>query len=121
MRSPKQQRIAQLRLRDFRFCPETVDSLVRQIRKHKTRLEKKLHGGGFDQFADAEPVMEELDFNIVRFKTVSMKPQDIEEAILQMNMLNHQFYMFLNSSTEKINVVYLRKDGGYGVIEPESV
>lgn len=98
-----------------------VDSLVRQIRRNKTRLEKKLHRSGFDQFIDAEPITEELDFEIVRTKTISMKPQDVEEAILQMNMLNHQFYMFLNASTEKINVVYIRKDGGYGVIEPESV
>lgn len=94
-----------------------VDLLIRQIRKHKTRLEKRLHRGGFDQFIDAEPVSEELEFDIVRTKTISMKPQNIEEAILQMNMLNHQFYMFINSSTDKINVVYTRKDGGYGVIE----
>ncbi len=98
-----------------------VDLLIRQIRKHKTRLEKRLHRGGFDQFIDEAPVPEELDFDIVRTKTISMKPQNIEEAILQMNMLNHQFYMFLNSATDRINVVYTRKDGGYGVIESESV
>lgn len=98
-----------------------VNSLIRQIRKNKTRLEKKLHRSGFDQFVGDEPITEEFDFEIVRTKTISMKPQDVEEAILQMNMLNHQFYMFLNSSTEKFNVVYIRKDGGYGLIEPESV
>ena len=46
-------------------------------------------------------------------------PEDVEEAILQMNMLGHQFYLFLNAATEKINVVYMRKGGGYGVLEPE--
>ena len=98
-----------------------VNILVRQIRKNKTRLEQRLHRGGFDQFIDAEPVTEELEFDIVRTKMIPLKPENVEEAILQMNLLNHQFYMFLNSATEKINVVYLRKDGGYGIIEPESV
>ncbi len=97
-----------------------VESLIRQIRKNKTRIEKKLRSGAFDQFIDAEPVTEEIDFEIVRSKTVSLKPQDVEEAILQMNMLGHQFYMFLNAATENINVVYMRKDGGYGVLEPDS-
>jgi putative sigma-54 modulation protein len=97
-----------------------VDSLIRQIRKNKTRLEKRIHSGSFDEFISAEPVAEELEFNIVRTKTISTKPQDIEEAILQMNLLGHQFYMFLNADTEKMNVVYIRKDGSYGVLVSES-
>jgi len=101
----------------FDIC---VESLIRQIRKNKTKIEKKLHSGAFDEFVGAEPVAEEIDFEIVRTKTVSLKPQDVEEAVLQMNMLGHQFYMFLNAATEKINVVYMRKDGGYGLLEPDS-
>ena len=97
-----------------------VESLVRQIRKNKTRIEKKLRSGAFDDFVEVEPVTEELEFEIVRSKTVSLKPQDVEEAILQMNMLGHQFFMFLNAATDKINVVYMRKDGRYGVLEPDS-
>lgn len=97
-----------------------VEALIRQIRKNKTRVEKRLHSGAFDGFVDSEPVAEELDYKVVRSKTVFLKPEDVDEAILQMNMLGHQFYMFLNASTEKINVVYLRKDGGYGVLEPET-
>jgi len=97
-----------------------VEALIRQIRKNKTRLEKKLRSADLDEFIGEEPVEEELEYEIVRSKTILLKPQDVEEAILQMNMLGHQFYMFLNATTERINVVYLRKDGGYGVLEPES-
>ena len=98
-----------------------IESLIRQIRKNKTKIEKKMHSGAFDDFVGAETVDEEINFNIVRTKTIPLKPQDVEEAILQMNMLGHQFYMFFNSLTEKVNVVYIRKDGGYGVLEPETV
>ena len=96
-----------------------VDSLVRQIRKNKTRVEKKLKTGDFDSIvAPSEPVEEEVDFEVVRSKTVSLKPQSVEEAILQMNLLDHKFYMFLNSDTDSVNVVYKRNDGGYGVLIP---
>lgn len=96
-----------------------LESLIRQIRKNKTKLEKKLHTSAFSEMIGLESVAEEIDFDIVRTKTVSLKPQDVDEAILQMNMVGHQFYMFLNSATEKVNVVYVRKDGGYGVLEPD--
>lgn len=98
-----------------------VESLIRQIRKNKTKIEKKIHSGAFDDFVGVESVEEEVDFDIVRTKTIPLKPQDVEEAILQMNMLGHQFYMFYNSITESVNVVYIRKDGGYGVLEPETL
>lgn len=97
-----------------------VESLIRQIRKNKTRIEKRLRGGSAEDFSGYEPITEELDFDIVRSKTVSLKPQSVEEAILQMNMLGHQFYMFLNEATDSISVVYRRKDGGYGVLMPEA-
>jgi len=96
-----------------------VDSLVRQIRKNKTRLEKRLHESSFQVFAGDEPVTEEEDY-VVRTKVVALKPESVEEAILQMNLLGHQFYLFRNSTTEAINLVYQRKDGGYGVLEPEA-
>lgn len=96
-----------------------VDSLVRQIRKNKTRVEKKLRSGAFDDFSGTEPVAEELEFDVVRTKNLPLKPQSVDEAILQMNMLGHQFYVFLNSEGDSINVVYRRNDGGYGLIEPE--
>ena len=98
---------------------ECVDSLIRQIRKNKTRLDKKLHSAVLDDFM-GEPVEEDSDFNIIREKTVALKPQSVEEAILQMKLLGHQFYMFLNAETDEINVVYKRNETGYGLISPET-
>ena len=98
-----------------------VDSLIRQIRKNKTRLEKRLREGSLDSVIIAsEPEEEELDFNVVRTKHVSVKPQSVDEAILQLNLLDHQFYLFRNAETDEVNVVYKRQDGGYGVIVPEA-
>ncbi len=95
-----------------------VNSLIRQIRKNKTRVEKRLRSGSLDDLVGASNENEEASFDLVRSKTIRLKPEDIDEAILQMNMLGHQFYMFLNAQTNAINVVYLRKDGGYGLLEP---
>ena len=95
-----------------------VDLLVRQIRKNKTRLEKRLRTGAFVEPAGAvEPVAEE-EYRIVRTKSFSVKPLDVEEAILQMNLLDHEFFMFVNADTGDINVVYRRQDGDYGLLEP---
>lgn len=97
-----------------------VDTLIRQIRKNKTRIEKKLRASNFDAFADeAEAVPEEVEFELVRTKTISLKPQSVEEAILQMNLVGHQFYVFLNEESGDVNVVYRRNDEGYGLIVPE--
>ena len=95
-------------------------SLVRQIRKNKTRVEKKLRQGAFEAYDAIDPIEPEDDYDIVRSKEITLKPQSVEEAILQMNLLDHQFYVFLNSSNEKICVVYSRKDGGYGLIIPDT-
>ena len=64
-------------------------------------------------------VKEEKEFNVVKTKRFAIKPMDVEEAILQMNLLGHQFFVFSNAETEEVNVVYKRKDGDYGLIEPE--
>jgi putative sigma-54 modulation protein len=94
-----------------------VDSLIRQIRKNKTRIEKKLRDVSFDDvLAEA---YEEEELEVVRSKTVVLKPETIDEAILQMNLLGHMFYMFRNAETDDICVVYKRNDGGYGLIEPD--
>ena len=95
-----------------------VDSLIRQIRKNKTRLDKKLHSAVLDDFIDT--VEEETEFDVIREKTVALKPQSVEEAIFQMNLLGHQFYMFLNADTDEINVVYKRNATGYGLIAPDT-
>lgn len=95
-----------------------VESLIRQIRKNKTRIERKLRDVSFDDIL-AESLDDEEEFEVVRTKTVVLKPESVEEAILQMNLLGHMFYMFRNSETDEICVVYKRNDGGYGVIEPD--
>ncbi len=99
-----------------------VDILERQLRKHKTRIEKKLKKDTFEaaaleQIPFGENVEEEKEFKIVRTKRFETKPMSAEEAILQMNLLGHQFYIFTNAETGESNVVYQRKNGDYGLIE----
>ena len=94
--------------------------LERQIRKNKTRLEKNFRKSAFvpDFVNDAlYEVEEESEFNVVKTKQISVKPMELEEAILQMNLLNHLFFVYKDSKTNDINIVYKRKDGAYGVIE----
>lgn len=95
-----------------------IDMLIRQIRKNKTRLEKRLRENAFDPIQPNE--QEETEFEIVRSKNFPIKPLDVEEAILQMNMLGHQFFMFRNMDSGEINVVYRRHGGGYGLLEPDA-
>lgn len=100
-----------------------VDSLVKQIVKNKTKLSKRLRDNAFDAnlYRDEEgdaPQPEE-DFRIVKNKRFSIKPMDVQEAILQMNMLQHAFFMFRDSATGQVSVVYRRSGGDYGLIEPE--
>ena len=96
-----------------------VDSLIRQIRKNKTKLERRLRDAYIDDLLPEADEVED-EFEVVRKKYVILKPESIEEAILQMNMLGHQFYLFNNSEDDTISVVYRRKDGGYGVLSPEN-
>ena len=101
---------------------KAVDSLIRKIRKNKSRLERKIKGApSIDSFfaEDEEKIYEETAYDIVREKRVQMKPQYVEEAILEMNLLGHNFYMFFNAETEEVNVIYKRKDGKYGLLMAE--
>jgi len=97
------------------------DILERQIRKNKTRLEKRLHTGTFkpEYFSPDVHEEEETEFELVRTKKFAVKPMPVDEAILQMNLLGHSFFVFTNADTNQVNVVYKRKNGGYGLIEPE--
>lgn len=97
-----------------------VDVVVRQLRKNKTRVEKRIHAAQLTDFIDTETVEEETEFSIARRKSVPCKPIDVEEAILQMNLVGHQFYLFLNAETDEYNVVYRRRGGDYGLLAPES-
>lgn len=93
--------------------------IERQILKNKTRLEKRLRGDAFPASSpdDEFEVAEEKDFNIVRTKRFSVKPMSPEEAILQMNLLDHSFFVFRNEEDSSLSIVYRRKNGGYGLIE----
>lgn len=101
-----------------------ISALGRQIRKNKTKLEKQIHSGAIDQYIEeytyTDAVEEVKDFELVKTKKFFVSPLNIDEAILQMNLLGHQFFMFRNAGTEEINVVYKRNDGGYGLLEPEN-
>ena len=96
-----------------------VEGLDRQIRKNKTRVEKMMKKGAFViEEDDDDEYVEEGDFEI-RVKTFPFKPMTAEEAILQMNLLGHEFFVFEDQETEDTCVVYKRKDGNYGLIVPE--
>ena len=94
--------------------------IERQIRKNKTRLERKFKNVSFDGgiFETGEDFDEEVEFNIRR-KAFPIKPMSVEEAIMQMNLLGHEFFVFRDDQSEEICVVYKRHDGDYGLIEDE--
>ena len=104
---------------------QVVDILGGQIRKNKTKLSKKMRADSFEQYfaeeevSDDEIVLGDDDYTVVKTKSFSVKPLSVEEAILQMNLIGHEFFMFLNSNTNAINVVYKRKGGTYGLLEPK--
>lgn len=95
-----------------------VAAIERQIRKNKTRLEKRLRTDAFEREIHIDPEEEaEEEFKIVRNKRFSIQPMGVQEAILQMNLLEHEFYAFRNADEgDAFAVVYKRKDGGYGLI-----
>jgi putative sigma-54 modulation protein len=100
-----------------------VTKLEKQIEKYKTRLYRHNRGVGLKK-AIADEIranMRDIDFDrfkVVRTKRFALKPMDEEEAIMQMNLLGHSFFVFFNAKDEEVNVVYRRKDGNYGLIEP---
>ncbi len=113
---------AQKTANDAYASVDAVEEMIeRQIRKNKTRLEKRLRSGAFEAPAEAGAAAEaepEETYELIRRKRFALKPMAVEEAILQMNMLNHAFYAFKNAEDEnRYCVVYRRNDGGYGLIE----
>ena len=99
---------------------EAVNFIDRRIRKNKTRLAKNLRAEALVPEVPAEfDVVEEPTYDLVRTKRFTAKPMGVEEAILQMNLLDHSFYVFRNVETETVSVVYRRNNGGYGLIETE--
>ena len=109
----------------FASIDAAVATIERQIRKNKTRLEKRLREGALEKETRPEyaPVEEEEDeeFKIVRSKRFPIKPMSTEEAILQMNLLEHEFFVFRDEQADgAISVVYCRKNGGYGLISDDA-
>ena len=100
---------------------KTIDILERQVRKQKTRLMSKKNKQGYDfNFESIELEKEEKETNkIVKRKTIEVKPMNEEEAILQMELLGHQFFVYKDDETNEPCVIYKRNDGNYGVITAE--
>lgn len=101
-----------------------VDRIGRQVRKYKTRINRKLQEGPkISQVAVPSTAVEaggtDEGPRVVRVKRFSFKPMDVEEAVLQMELLGHDFFVFTDAETDDINVLYRRRDGNYGLIGPE--
>ncbi len=99
---------------------KAVSIIERQIRKNKTKLEKRLRENAFEQVPDEEfrDVAEE-QLTISRHKQIELVPMSTEEAVLQMNLTSHDFFVYKNDKDGKVNIVYKRYDGGYGILEVE--
>lgn len=104
----------------FTATDKVIDLIERQIRKNKTKLEKRTRREAFDDarlLSGDDYADDEDEMKIVKKKRFQVKPMSAEEAVLQMNLLGHNFFVFKNQDTEEMNVVYKRKDGNYAIIE----
>lgn len=100
---------------------KVMDKLVRQLRKHKTKLENrtnKYETIRFENISRVDANENENESKIVRTKRFAMKPMSPEEAVLQMELIGHSFFVFASADSDEVNVVYKRKDGNFGLIEP---
>ena len=101
---------------------KAVDVLEGQIRKYKTKLQRRYQNGETIRFENIKPLEDTVNSEgpkVVKIKRFDMKPMSVEEAILQMELLRHNFFVFMNADSEDLNVLYKRKDGNYGLIEAE--
>ena len=104
----------------FNALDQVVDKLEGQIRKYKTRLSRKSKDNKLAfNIASIQPLDDEEEDVIVKTKTISPKPMDMEEAIMQMELIGHTFFVYKDTETDQISVVYKRHDGNYGLIETE--
>ena len=95
-----------------------VDKLESQLRRHRTKLEKRIRSSELEPMMEA-PVYEEQSYDVVRTKKFSVKPMSVEDAITQMELLGHDFFLFMNEENENMNVLYRRHDGSYGLLQPD--
>ena len=101
---------------------KAIDKLLQQVRKHKSRVKSKLDKEGIKHQIPVDFDAEELEHeitgeNLVKNKEVELEPMTLDEAITQMELLGHDFFVYLDKETHKTNIIYLRKDGGYANIE----
>lgn len=100
-----------------------LEKMERQIHRHRTKLDKRIRSDAFQavlpEYFDEEQPAEEDAAPIVRRKTFPVRPMSEEDAAIQMELLGHSFFAFMNADTGKINVLYQRKDGGLGLLEPD--
>ncbi len=106
---------------DMYVSIDLVEEVIeRQLKKYKTKIiESKQNAGSFTPEYTEDAVNDDTEIEIIRTKKFGIKPMDPEEACVQMELLGHNFYVFFNSETEQVNVVYKRKGNTYGLIEPE--
>ena len=108
----------------FMSIDKALAKLERQIHKHRTKLQDRFRSDAFKaidlEYAE-EPVAElEEEPKVVRHKTFPVRPMSVEDAGMQMELLGHDFFVFVNADTDRTNVLYQRKDGGLGLLEPEA-
>lgn len=97
-----------------------VEKLERQILRYKERIAAHATRGASREERDASAASQaEAESRLVKTKRFAVKPAEVDEAIMQMDLLGHNFYVFRNARTDEVNVVYRRRDGHYGLIEPE--
>ncbi|MDO5027933.1 MAG: ribosome-associated translation inhibitor RaiA [Bacillota bacterium] len=113
--------------KDLRTALDRVSEvLTRQVVKHKAKLQKKYRGKdtirieNIPDMAEASPAYDEEEEKIVKTKTYDLRPMMEEEAILQMELVGHNFYVFNNAETNEVNVIYKRNKGGYGILVPKA-
>lgn len=106
---------------DMYVSIDLVEEVIeRQLKKYKNKIiDKKQSAQAFSDYFINEETEDDEEIQIVKTKRFGIKPMDPEEACVQMELLNHNFYVFLNAETEEVNVVYKRKGHSYGLIEPE--
>jgi putative sigma-54 modulation protein len=102
-----------------------VDKIERQLRRYKERIKEHKPGNDSDArkvkktVLTAESIEQRVEPVIIKSQTFSIKPMSVDEAVMQMDLLHKEFLVFTDSTTEDINVIYRRKDGNYGLIEPQ--
>lgn len=101
---------------------DSVDRIERQFSKFKTRIQRRIQGPKISEIpvpTSSDQESEAKEAKIVRTKRFAFKPMSVEEAVMQMELLGHSFFVFSNAGNDEVNVVYKRRDGNYGLIEPE--